>query len=103
MTSDNAGTPTDSSSAADAHDTALDTQPDVEPHAAESAEQEGHTAPVEQAKDTARRVGEKMGAAIPRTSKGRWGAFTAAFAAAAGIAVGWVIRRGRRRKLPWRR
>jgi hypothetical protein len=94
MTSDNAGTPTNSPNAADV-DTAVDTQPDIE--------QDEHASSVEQAKDTARRVGAKMGAAIPHTSKGRWGAFTAAITAAAGIAVGWVIRRGHRRKLPWRR
>jgi hypothetical protein len=93
MTSDNAGTPTNSPSAADV-DTALETQPDIE--------QDENASPVEQAKDTARRAGTKMGAAIPRTSKGRWGAFTAAIAAA-GLAAGWVIRRGRRPKLPWRR
>ena len=91
MTSDNAGNPTNS---------ALDTQPDTEPA---PAEQDENASPVEQAKDTARRVGSKMGAAIPRTSKGRWGAFTAAITAAAGLAVGWVIRRGHRSKLPWRR
>jgi hypothetical protein len=106
MTSDSAGTPTNSPSAAKSDgtttETVLDTQPDIEPHTAAPAEQDEHASPVEQAKDTARRVGAKMSAAIPRTSKRRWGAFTAAITATAGIAVGWVIRRGHRRKLPWR-
>lgn len=109
MTSNEAGTPTDSPNPADDDDitaaaiTGLDGDQREDPDTATYHDQGTSVPLVEQTTTAVRRLYHKIGVVIPKRRKRALGAFTATVTATTGLVAGWVIRRGRARKLGWPR